>query len=89
MFRTSYELSSRTVIDSGNPSYDPDQVYDCDMCSDGGWCSETEVEIHKNNKHSRERDAIITDETKHACKVNNLFVYSKYIYSIVFFELSP
>ncbi|CAG9577510.1 unnamed protein product [Danaus chrysippus] len=69
MFRTSYELSSRTVIDTGNPSYDPDQVYDCDMCSDGGWCSETEVNIHKNNKHSKERDAITTDETKHACKI--------------------
>ncbi|XP_023938461.2 uncharacterized protein LOC112046165 [Bicyclus anynana] len=48
MFRSPWDQSC-VKLDTA-PS-NADEVFGCDICSDGGWTSETEVELHKTKKH--------------------------------------
>ncbi|XP_053622943.1 zinc finger protein 423-like [Plodia interpunctella] len=43
--------------------------YNCDICAEGGWISETEIEIHKKTKHLSHITDIIKDKKKFPCTV--------------------
>ncbi|VVC87603.1 unnamed protein product [Leptidea sinapis] len=36
---------------SSQPEEGPSNSYSCDICNDGCWCSETEVDLHKKTVH--------------------------------------
>ncbi|XP_064076113.1 zinc finger protein 175-like [Vanessa tameamea] len=49
-------------------SINGDELYGCEFCSEGGWSSETEVEIHKSAKHKKELKSIL-NEADYVCGI--------------------
>lgn len=52
MFRSARDVLNVPKPDSSAESDGPD-VYGCDLCPEGGWVSETEVELHKTKHYTK------------------------------------
>ncbi|XP_059050255.1 zinc finger protein 142-like isoform X2 [Achroia grisella] len=61
MFRSE---AYRINVEKTNSSH---VYYNCDMCDDGGWCSETELEIHRNSMHPDLLCELLNNRNKIVC----------------------
>lgn len=68
MFRSGSGTDIVRVDDKTQLNICGDELYGCELCSEGGWTSETEVEIHKSLKHTKLRDKLIKRKT--VCSVS-------------------
>lgn len=69
MFRSPKDISFKIKEKVNNNT---NSVYCCDLCGDGPWPSETEVEIHRKNEHKEELLKALKDENVSMCSVSYL-----------------
>lgn len=63
MFRGFVEMHRHTI-----PLSELNKTYGCDICDEGDWHSETEVDIHKRINHRSDLKAVLNDDN--SCTVS-------------------